>query len=104
MDKNRVSFIKFMRAALFVVLGISIIWDILCIFSVLPLKYYTITYVFVLIPSAIISFRSLFFQTRDISVYIGEAAQKEKAKAAIMVFMIFIWIVLMGICIYYRSM
>ncbi len=101
MKKKERSFIKSMRIVLFVTVGISIIWNILCLLGVLPLESYTATYAFVWIPTTIINFRSLFFQTKDISTYIGDANQKEKVQVSILMCLIAAWAITIIACMVY---
>jgi hypothetical protein len=102
MWNKKMDFIKSMRIILFVTLGISVIWNILCLSGFLPLKSYTIAYIFILIPCFIIIFRSLFFRNKDIATYIGDANQKEKVQTSILICLTVVWVITLIACLVLR--
>lgn len=99
MDIRKVSFIKTMRVILLIVLTISVIWNTFCFLGVLPLKLYTVTYLFVCIPFAIISFRSFLFQTRNVSNYIGDLNPSEKIQSSVIACLTVLWIATAIVCL-----
>ena len=102
MWKKKMNFIKSMRIILFVTLGISVIWNILCLSGFLPLKSYTTAYIFILIPCIIIILRSLFFRNKDIATYIGDVNQKEKVQASILLCLTVVWVITVIACLVLR--
>lgn len=101
MSQKGISFIKSMRIVIFAALSISVIWNTLCLLGFLPLKSYTVTYTFVLIPSIIINFHSLFFRNKDVATYIVDANQKEKVQAIILGCLIVVWVITIIACLIY---
>ena len=92
------NFIKIMRIILFAVIGISLLWNILCLSGILPLKYYTATFAFVMIPSVVICFRTLFFRAEDVVAYIGEASKGDRVQAVILLCLIVTWVITIIAC------
>ena len=95
--------IRTKRISLLLLLLAGVIWDCLCVWSILPLSLYIVSVVAVCGYSLMVIFVPLLFpgiaQAGEISVYMHELTAQEKQMSGATICLIFVWIVTLITCI-----